>query len=452
MHKILIIDKADSSRKRLAKFLARNKYETVEAADGKGAEEILRKTPVDLVCSDFTLPDYEGVDMIRKIKILQPHTPVIIIASYSNIRSAVQALKKGASEYITKPLNPEELLNAIEDAISKTEDPKEKPVNSKKQSPQFITGRSQPSQQVEKHIKLIATTDMSVLILGETGTGKEYVAKSIHHQSKRNKAPFIAIDCGALPENLAASELFGHKKGAFTGAIEDKKGCFELADGGTLFLDEIGNLSYDNQVKLLRVLQDQKVRRMGATKGKKVNVRVIAATNDNLEETINNGEFREDIYYRLNEFKIELAPLRKRRDDIPLFIDHFINESNKRLSKEVRSITPRAMKLLKTHSWDGNLRELKNVIKRAVLFAQDQFIDVSELPPEIKPDHFSKKEVSVIFPNGLPATLKQVTAEAEKSAIIETLKLTDNNKSKTAQRLGIDRKTLYNKLSQYNIS
>lgn len=451
MRKILIIDNADKSRKRLSKFLSKNGYECLEAVDGKSGEELLRNNAVDLVCSDFTLPDYDGIDIIRKIKILQPLTPIVIIASYSNVRSAVEALKKGAAEYITKPLNPDELLNAIEDALNKHAEKFKHSEPKTESNPKFIIGKSQPSLQVEKHIRLISPTDMSVLILGETGTGKEYVAKSIHHQSKRKKAPFVAIDCGALPENLAASELFGHKKGAFTGAIADKKGCFELADEGTLFLDEIGNLSYDNQVKLLRVLQEQKVRRLGATKGKKVNVRVIAATNDNLEETISNGEFREDIYYRLNEFKIELAPLRKRKDDIPLFIDHFMNESNAKLNKMVRSITPRAMKLLKAHSWDGNLRELKNVIKRAVLFAQDQLIDISELPSELKPDHFSKKEVNVIFPNGLPATLKQVTAEAEKSAIIETLKLTDNNKSKAAQRLGIDRKTLYNKLSQYSL-
>lgn len=448
---ILVIDQDQRSRKRLSKFLLSHEYEVLEAQDVNTALTILRENKIDLVCCDFVLPDSNGIEVIKKIKIINNNTNIIIITSYADVRSAVKALKKGASDYITKPINHEELLSAIEDVLNK-EKTESANTNSSQKTPEFIKGASQSAIQVDKHISLIAPTDMSVLILGETGTGKEYVAKSIHHKSKRSKKPFIAIDCGALPENLAASELFGHKKGAFTGALENKKGCFEMANGGTLFLDEIGNLSYDNQVKLLRVLQEKKVRRIGTTRSIKVDVRVIAATNDNLEETIDSGEFREDIYYRLNEFKIELAPLRKRKEDIPIFIDHFMNQSNQRLNKAVRGIAPKAMTHLKNHSWEGNLRELKNVIKRAVLFSKDQIIDEEDLPIDLQPKPNSEGKVDVIFPAGIPATLKEVTFQAEKAAIIEALRLTGNNKSKAAERLGIDRKTLYNKISQLGIT
>jgi two-component system response regulator HydG len=292
---------------------------------------------------------------------------------------------------------------------------------------------------------------MSVIVLGETGTGKEYVANAIHQQSPRSGGPFVAVDCGALPQELAGSELFGHVKGAFTGAVAEKKGCFELADGGTLFLDEIGNLSYENQVKLLRILQEREVKRIGDTKAFKVDVRVIVATNEDLRQAVQTGDFREDIYHRLNEFAITLNPLRKRRKDIPLFADHFLSLANEQLQKTVVGFEPDALSVLTMHQWHGNLREISNVVKRAVLLCNSEKIKVEHLPPEIRGDSAFLTS-SGAASNKLPVTLKEVVEQAERIAIIEMLEHTAGNKSKTAQLLDVDRKTLYNKMKAYEIN
>ena len=337
MKKILIIDDDREICLLLRKYLTKKGFETHEALSGKEAEKWLKKQEVDLILCDFKLPDYNGLEMLEKIKIIRPAAKVIIITGYSDVRIAVEALKKGAFEYVTKPLYPDEIMLTIINALE-TEHKQAAPVPKKPSRPEasktdFISGKSLSAQKVNKHIELIAPTDMSVIILGETGTGKEYVARAIHQKSARSGAPFIAVDCGALPKDLAGSELFGHVKGAFTGALRDKKGCFELANEGTLFLDEIGNLSYENQIKLLRVLQERKVKPLGGSQERKVDVRIIVATNEDLKTAVRKGEFREDIYHRLNEFKIELSPLRERKEDIEVFALHFLKLANEQLRK-----------------------------------------------------------------------------------------------------------------------
>ncbi|OEK02903.1 sigma-54-dependent Fis family transcriptional regulator [Roseivirga sp. 4D4] len=458
--RILIIDDDPDICLLLKKYLAKKGYETFVAEDGKQGEKWLKDNNADLVLCDFKLPDYTGLEMLQKIKIIDTRIQVVIITGYSDVRIAVEALKKGAYEYVTKPLYPDEILITIENALNARRDQEEvaiQPIKKKSVSApapeEFVNGVSPASQTVIKHIDLIAPTDMSVIVLGETGTGKEYVAKAIHNRSKRAGMPFVALDCGALPKELAGSELFGHIKGAFTGAINDKRGCFEAANGGTLFLDELGNLSYDNQVKLLRVLQERRVKPIGSNKEVAVDVRVIVATNENLKEAVARDEFREDIYHRLNEFKIELSPLRERPDDIEVFAEHFLQSANAQLGKSIAGFEPKTMEVLKAYTWHGNLRELKNVVKRSVLLCQDQLIGPMHLPQEIlSPDTDDVGSMAVSFNGELPKDLKSVAEEAEKKAILAVLRHTNNNKSQTADFLKVDRKTLYNKLKAYEIN
>ncbi|MEP5613866.1 MAG: sigma-54 dependent transcriptional regulator [Cyclobacteriaceae bacterium] len=454
MKKILIIDDEQDICTLLKKFFSKNGFDAFTASTGKEGIKKIEDSDLDLVICDFKLPDYTGLEILQKIKIIKPSIQVIIITGYSDVRIAVDALKKGAFDYVTKPLYPEEILLTAERALEtehvekKTSTKKVRQISGKA----FITGTSRQSQGVQKHIDLIAPTDMSVIILGETGTGKEYAARAIHQKSKRKNSPFIAVDCGALPKDLAGSALFGHEKGAFTGAISEKKGCFELATGGTLFLDEIGNLTYENQIQLLRVLQEQVVKRVGGVKDIPVDVRVLVATNESLTELINSDEFREDIYHRLNEFKIELTPLRERPDDVALFASHFLEASNLELNKNVSGFDNQVSEIFRSYYWHGNLRELKNVVKRAVLLCQSDTIDESCLPPEIiEPQLGQSGELQIVFDGAIPSSLKEVAEAAEKSAIIEMLNQTNNNKSKTAKLLDVDRKTLYNKLKAYNI-
>lgn len=456
MARILIIDDDPDICLLLEKYFSKKGFEATTASNGAGAIEQLKKNRSDVVLCDFKLPDYNGIEILQKIKIIDSSIQVIIITGYSEVRIAVDALKKGAFEYVTKPLYPDEILLTVNNALEKKDDPVSPPKAAKnkvkKKAFEFVQGKSQQSLTIQKHIELIAPTDMTVVVLGETGTGKEYVARAIHDRSKRKDAPFVAIDCGALPKELAGSELFGHVKGAFTGAIQDKKGCFELANGGTLFLDEIGNLSYENQIKLLRVLQENMIKKLGGTKDIAVDVRIIVATNENLVEAVKTGDFREDIYHRINEFKIEISPLRERSEDIVIFANYFLNLANEQLSKNIKGFEERVLKHLKSHYWHGNLRELRNVIKRAVLLCQDKKIGIDHLPVEItQPVHDDNQDINVSFNGSIPQNLKLVVEEAEKKAILEVLRHTNNNKSKTAEILDVDRKTLYNKLKSYDI-
>ncbi len=453
MEKILIVDDDLDICTLLERFLTKKGYDTNSCQSGEEAISWLKKNETDLVICDFKLPDYSGLDILKKIKILNSETRVIIITGYSDVKVAVETVKKGAYDYVTKPLYPDEILMTIEGALdSPSPGSQTKPKSKANQvlSYEYISGTSQQSGLVEKHISLIAGTNMSVIIQGETGTGKEFVARAIHHQSDRSEQPFVAIDCGALQKELAGSELFGHERGAFTGAVKDRKGCFELANNGTLFLDEIGNLTYDNQVKLLRVLQERKVKRVGGVKDINVDVRVLVATNSDLKEMITDGGFREDLFHRLNEFTIRLDPIRERPEDVEVFAKHFLKLANERLNKSVKSFDDESLWKLKSFYWHGNLRELRNVVNRAVLLSQGDIITVACLPDEIiNPD--SNTTDDRIINGSFSGTLKEVTENAERAAIIATLKRTDYNKTKTAKILDVDRKTLYNKLKAYGI-
>ena len=461
MQTILVIDDDKDICLMLSKFLTKNDYQVEVAYKGEDGLRTLRNHHVDLILCDYRLPDYTGVEMLQKIKVLSPTVAVVIITGYSDVRTAVETFRYGAGDYVTKPLFPDELLVTIRETLEKSKHRNSVPQeadNSKTKSKgarsegmstaDFIVGKSSQSQAVQRHIELIGPSDMSVIIHGETGTGKEFAAQSIHKFSTRSNEAFIAIDCGALPKELAGSELFGHVKGAFTGAISDKPGSFELANGGTIFLDEIGNLSYENQVKLLRVIQERKIKRIGATKDTSIDVRIIAAINEDLTKAVKEGRFREDLYHRLNEFKIQLTPLRERRDDIMVFAEYFLKKANTSLRKNVKTFSPEASGYLRDYHWHGNLRELANVVKRAVLLTTGDEILTDSLPHEII--------IGSADDNGMPSdegkgVLKSIASSAERQAIIEVLEKVSYNKSKAAQQLNIDRKTLYNKLRLYNI-
>ena len=460
MERILVIDDDFDICHLLKKFLQKNGYETEYALNGQEGIQLLKKESFNLILCDYKLPDSNGIEILQKIKILNPLAAVIIITGYSDVKTAVETLRHGAFDYVTKPLYPDEILVTIQNAIKSKSSVKEYPTttppppnqsNSRSQR-SFIFGKSVQAELVQKHIDLIAPTDMSVIITGETGTGKEFVANAIHQKSKRKNGPFIAIDCGAIPKDLAGSELFGHVKGSFTGALADKKGSFEMADGGTLFLDEIGNLSYDNQVKLLRVLQERHIKKVGGNKDIPIDVRVLVATNENLKDATREGRFREDIYHRLNEFCIDLPALRERREDIEIFAEHFLALANSSLGKNVLGFDDQAKQHLKEYYWHGNLRELQNVIKRAVLLCQKDYISPTCLPEEIvnpEINSFSDQK-SMLISNA--DDLKSASENAERIAIMNTLKKVGYNKTKAAHALNIDRKTLYNKLKAYDIN
>src|SRR6478609_1647616 len=462
MVRVLIIDDDKDICLMLSKFLKKNNYEVDIAATGEEGLKQLRNTEYALVLCDYRLPDMTGIETLRKVKLLQPATAVIIITGYSDVKTAVETFRYGASDYVTKPLYPDELLVTVRETISKNQLKREahsgsivageikKPKADTSSTASFVVGISAQSQMVQRHIELIAPSDMSVVINGETGTGKEFVAQSIHKFSKRAAHPFMAIDCGALPKELAGSELFGHMKGSFTGAIADKQGSFEIADGGTIFLDEIGNLSYENQVKLLRVIQERKIKRIGATKDTTIDVRIIAATNENLANAVKEGRLREDLYHRLNEFKIQLDPLRERKEDILFFADYFLQKANHSLSKAVKSFSPEVRNYLSHYYWHGNLRELNNVIRRAVLLTNGDMVQADSLPQEIVQTNGVSHEGDVVHENvGL---LKSIAWTAERQAIVDVLEKVNYNKSKASELLDIDRKTLYNKLKLYNIT
>jgi len=463
---ILVIDDDKDICLVLSRFLKKNNYEVDVAHSGEEGLKQLRANDYTLILCDYRLPDMNGVEALRKIKLLRPHTAVIIITGYSDVKTAVETFKYAANDYITKPLYPDELLVTIQETISKNEKRKAgetsapadvKPGNEKKngsyQQPvsEFIVGKSAQAQTVQRHIELIAPSDLSVIIHGETGTGKEFVAQSIHRLSKRADKPFIAIDCGALPKELAGSELFGHVKGSFTGAVTDKEGSFELADGGTIFLDEIGNLTYENQVKLLRVIQERRIKRIGATKDIAIDVRIIAATNEDLNKSVKEGKFREDLFHRLNEFKIQLSPLRERKEDIIIFAMHFLNKANIALNKNVQSFSAGVADLITNYYWHGNLRELNNVVKRSVLLTGGDTVQLDSLPQEIVHANTSTS-TNGHSEDDKVGLLKTIAGNAERQAIIDVLEKANYNKSKAAELLKIDRKTLYNKLKLYNIN
>jgi len=449
MKKILIVDDDPDISRLLKKFLEKNQYEAACVDRGDAAIKYIKKHNTDLVLCDYRLPDTAGIDLLKQIKSFNPEIEVIMITGYSDVRVAVNALKLGALDYVTKPLYPDEILLTINSALKQTKRGRGVTVKEGFEK-RYVIGESEQSRNVEKLIDLVAPTDMTVIIEGETGTGKEYAAKAIHSRSKRNGNPFVAIDCGAITNELAGSELFGHVKGSFTGAVTDKVGSFEMANGGSLFLDEIGNLSHENQVKLLRVLQERKIVRIGSVTEIPIDVRIIVATNESLKKAVDESKFRSDIYHRLNEFKITLAPLRERKSDIKLYSSYFLSKSNKSLNKNIKGFEKEALDRLVNYYWHGNIRELLNVIKRAVLLCSGEFIQLSDLPIEIASNEGLEEDLNSNLQNDAD-NLKSVSETAERQMIIDMLKKVNYNKTKAAEALSINRKTLYNKLKAYNI-
>src|ERR1700712_3256879 len=475
MKKILIIDDEVNVGILLSKFLVRNGFEVSTAANGSTGMEYLKKNEFDLVLCDFRLEDTDGREMLKNIKALYPKTGVIIITGYSDIKMAVELIKMGAYDYITKPLYPDEILNTINKAIEthhalvEDQEPATvtRSVNGKEArraapNNDFVVGSSKASKELLRQIELVAPTNYSVIILGESGTGKESAAKNIHMNSQRANMPFIAMDCGSLTKELAASEFFGHEKGSFTGALYTKIGHFEMANGGTLFLDEVGNLSYEIQAALLRTVQERKVKRIGSTKEINLDVRIIIATNENLQDGIQKGKFREDLYRRFNEFSIYIPPLRDRGSDIMLLAEHFLRMANHELSRNVTTFSPEVIECFVNYRWQGNIRELKNVVRRATLITEGDVIQMKALPLEISNYRSTPvyEPVTVSYAStSEPVTvvkevrndLKNAAQEAEYDTILKVLREVNFNKTKAAEILNIDRKTLYNKMKAINL-
>ncbi len=456
MKHILIIEDDTTFATVLARYLERHDYTTTKVSNIRTARAELEKEHqgIDLILLDYNLPDGTGMEILEYLTQQHMMMPVLIMTGFLDIKTAVGAIKKGASDYITKPINQEELLMQIQEAL-KPEAPEK--VAATVRSPKepdgvvahnYVAGRSAEAQELSRYIELVAGTDMTVLIVGESGTGKENVARLLHMKSARAGKPFVAIDCGALSNELASSELFGHVKGAFTGALQDKKGQLELADGGTIFLDEVGNLSYENQMKLLRVLQEKEMMRVGDHTPVKIDVRVITATNEDFQQAISKGTFREDLYHRLNEFKIRIPSLSQRKEDLDDFIEFFIRQSNEQLHKNIRGINDAVRKIFFSYHWPGNIRELQNVIRRAVLLASGDIITTRELPEDME---MVINTATVPTPVASVQDIRTINEQFEKELIIKTLIQTRYNKSKAARILKIDRTTLYNKLNKYGI-
>ncbi len=465
MKKILIIDDDIDMCQLLSRFLQRKGFDTDFATNGNKGIAAFKEKHFDLVLCDFRLGDKEGAEVLKEIKQINHDTAVIIITGYSDIKVAVEVIKQGAYDYITKPLVPDEVLNLINRALDTNTS--QNNINSvankyvtknnaagKDNNSQFLVGKSKAIEEVYDQIKTIAPTNYSVIIYGESGTGKEVVAKEIHASSDRKNKPFIALDCGTLSKELAASELFGHVKGSFTGALNDKDGMFETAHGGTLFLDEVANLPLDVQVALLRVIQERKFKRVGGTKESTTDVRLIVASNENLKDAYCNGRFREDLYHRFNEFSIHLPPLRSRTEDIPLFAKFFLEQTAAELNKKLDGFEEEAMQLFMEYNWPGNLREFRNVIRRAGLLTAAGLISKNVLPWEIVSGPIAPTVPTAIIntEKNIPpvvAALKDAAAFAEYETIMTVLKQVKFNKTKAADILQIDRKTLYNKIKNF---
>ena len=444
MKRILIVDDDITFALMLRTWLSKRGFEVAAVSTGAAARKSLSEGEFSLVLCDMRLPDEDGISLLQWMAGEGVTAPVIVMTSYADIQNAVRCMKLGARDYVAKPVNPDELLKKIREALDAPEAqaPAAKPAPRAAKGVSaaalnYIEGRSDASRRLYEYIRLVAPTNMSVLINGASGTGKEHVAQLIHQNSKRAGKPFVAVDCGAISRELAASEFFGHIKGSFTGAVSDKKGAFELADGGTLFLDEVGNLTYETQVQLLRALQERRIRPVGGNREIPVDIRLVAATNEDLEAAIARGTFRADLYHRINSFTLRVPPLRERREDIPLFADFFLDQANRELDKRIVGFDASALRALTACDWPGNLRQLKNTVMSATLLAAGEYITAEDLPHEITGTSGSVPSYSLHD----PATEEEQIRRA----------LAAGNKSQAAKLLGIDRKTLYNKLHLYGI-
>lgn len=453
MQSILIVEDDLTFSTMLRTWLSKKGFRAETVASVAAAKKMLDDHSFDLILSDFRLPDDDGITLLPWKKERGIAAPMIVMTSYADIQNAVLAMKEGASDYVAKPIKPDVLLQKINDALGgvvgevATTAAVEAPGDT--DDPDFLEGDSEAARKLYGYVALVAPTQMSVLINGASGTGKEYVAHRIHRQSKRVDKPFVAIDCGSIPKELAASEFFGHVKGSFTGALADKTGAFVEADGGTLFLDEVGNLSYEVQVQLLRALQERKVRPVGSTKEIDVDVRLVTATNENLQAAIAKGTFREDLYHRLNEFTLQMPSLSERGADILLFANFFLRQANRELDRHVEGFDAESQRLLMAYSWPGNLRQLKNIVKRATLLADGCFIRPCHFADELRQAEAAPvQEPAAQQP---AASLHLRNSEQERARIVEALQQARYNKSRAAQLLGVDRKTLYNKIKQYGL-
>lgn len=439
--RILIVEDDTAFGVMLEKWFARNHWQTTLTSKVTTAIREIDNNQYELIISDLRLPDGDGIMLLTHVKGKNITTPFIIMTGYADVQTAVNAMKLGAYDYLKKPINPEILQQKIDAAMKAQHDERHDVKSHSKNSENCVVkGESAVIQRVYSHVALVAPTNMSVLILGESGTGKEYVAKMIHEQSQRRNKPYIAVDCGSLSKELAPSELFGHLKGSFTSAVSDKRGVFEEAKGGTVFLDEIGNLPYDVQKQLLRTLQEHKVRPVGSARDVDIDVRIVAATNENLLDAIEDGAFRQDLYHRINEFTIEMPPLRERLEDLEEFAYHFLNQANAELGKNVTRICDDVFAVLRKQRWSGNLRELRNVIRRAALFAENHEITVEHLPVFAQVQSKNVNDDMALRPGN------------EKEQIVNALNKARGNKTVAARLLQIDRKTLYNKMHLYEIN
>lgn len=451
MSKILIVEDDVAFCRMLEAFLKKKGFDVFVAFSSEEALRTIKAETLDIVLTDVRLPEKDGTFLLEKITQKKSDTKVILMTGYAEVSLAVDAIKMGAFDYISKPISPDKLLEiirkALKNPLEKSDDPSPEttPTTStttEQSFPEvtFVQGSSDAAKKLEDYIQLVAPTNMSVLIIGDSGTGKEVVAKKIHDKSKRSGKPFVAVDCGAIPKEIASSEFFGHVKGSFTGAVNDKTGHFEAANGGSLFLDEIGNLNYELQVQLLRALQERKIKPVGSNAEIKVDIRVITATNEDLEKAVTEGDFREDLFHRLNEFSIKVPKLEDRKEDLMLLANHFLDKANRELDKEIVGFEDEVMEVFQRYSWPGNLRELQNIIKRAVLLTPGKLIPLSALPQKIVVAKTSQAENYHLFKN-----------KNEQELILDALEKANGNKSKAARILEVDRKTLYNKLKQYDI-
>lgn len=460
MKNILVVDDDSTFCLMLQSYLTKYGFSVTTTGNVDTALDTVKKNEIHLILSDYRMPGKDGIEMLEELKKIDPDIPLILMTSYGDIRLAVRAMKLGAYDYITKPVNPTELLELVKTSLnSKTENGSARATADRHEAAPKLTGKRHVDEKgfvhgssdnwkvISEHMDIVGPTDLSVIIEGESGTGKEFVARRLHDLSARANREFVAIDCGALSNEIAASEFFGHVKGSFTGAINDKKGQFEIADGGTIFLDEIGNLSYEIQVMLLRAIQERRIRRVGGNKDIPVNLRIIVATNEDLMKNVRGGTFREDLYHRLNEFKIVVNPLRERKDDVTVFANRFLEMANAELNKSVTGFDDDVMQKFHEYPWPGNLRELKNVIKRSVLLAKGSKINMNCLPQEILG---APRELEDVRRNDT-VDLKVISEQIEKAKIIEALEKARYNKSKAAKLLNIDRKTLYNKIKMYQL-
>jgi len=443
MKEVLIIDDVVTLGLMLKTWFLKKGFEARTAISINDAKKSIQEQKPDLIISDLRLPDGSGLDLIKWVKESYNDIVIIVMTSYADIQTAVECIRAGAYDYVAKPLNPEEVLKKIQTL----ENSDKKRVNRSHsfsaaagQNTGFIRGNSVEYQKVYEYVDLVAPTNLSVFIKGESGVGKEHIARLIHEKSQRAAGPFVPVDCGVMSKELSASDFFGHIRGSFTGAIHDKKGHFEEANKGTLFLDEVGNLSVDTQMQLLRVLQEKKIKPVGANREVPVDVRIVTATNEDMEKAIASGKFRSDLFHRLNEFMIQIPTLEKCKEDISQFAHYFLQMANQEIGKNVIGFDENLMELFQSYHWPGNIRELKNAVFRLTLVTQEQIIKVKLLKETIPDIYYNKHSNSLNTKEG-----------QEKKRIMEALKKANNNKSKAAELLEIDRKTLYSRMSLYNI-